>query len=113
MTNVSFDRVATKPAFARAKKFRNLTAVNAAALYCMDNILAEPARSPAVLSGCPTRIGGRDDRLALANDARPPMVLLPRKVPPIGPELLPPIDATAPIPGDLPTPAFDPIEPPL
>jgi hypothetical protein len=43
----------------------------------------------------------------------PPMVLLPRKVPPIGPELLPPIDATAPIPRDLPTPAFDPIEPPL
>jgi hypothetical protein len=113
LTNVSFDRVATKPAFARAKKFRNLTAVNAAALYCMDNILAEPAR----LQPC-SRAAPRESEDVMTGwhwpmTHEPPMVLLPRKVPPIGPELLPPIDATAPIPGDLPTPAFDPIEPPL
>ncbi len=43
----------------------------------------------------------------------PLMVLPPKKVPPIGPELQSPIDATMPISMDLPTPAFDPIEPPL
>jgi hypothetical protein len=32
----------------------------------------------------------------------PPLVPLPKKVPPIGPELPPPIDPTAPIPTDLP-----------
>ena len=44
----------------------------------------------------------------------PPMVLPPAKVPPIGPELPPPMDVTMPISVDLPTvPSGDPIEPPL
>jgi hypothetical protein len=44
----------------------------------------------------------------------PPMVLPPAKVPPIGPELPPPMDVTMPIPTDVPTvPSGDPIEPPL
>jgi hypothetical protein len=43
----------------------------------------------------------------------PPMVLPPKKVPPIGPELLPPLDATMPEPRDLATPPLDPIEPAL
>ena len=43
----------------------------------------------------------------------PPLVPLPKKVPPIGPELPPPIDPTTPIP-DLPTaPSEEPIEAPL
>jgi hypothetical protein len=46
--------------------------------------------------------------------SEPPMVLLPRKVPPIGPELPQPPDVTAQIPWrDLPPPAFGPMEPPL
>ena len=44
----------------------------------------------------------------------PPLVLPPKKVPPIGPELPPPIDPTTPIPTDLPTaPSEEPIEAPL
>jgi hypothetical protein len=44
----------------------------------------------------------------------PPLVPLPKKVPPIGPELPPPIDPTTPIPTDLPTaPSEEPIEAPL
>jgi hypothetical protein len=39
----------------------------------------------------------------------PPLVPLPKKVPPIGPELPPPIDPTMPIPADLPSPP--PVEP--
>ena len=44
----------------------------------------------------------------------PPLVPLPKKVPPIGPELPPPIDPTTPIPTDLPmTPSDESIEAPL
>jgi hypothetical protein len=44
----------------------------------------------------------------------PPMVLPPKKVSPIGPELPPPIDPTMPIPADLPLPPpVEPIEAPL
>jgi hypothetical protein len=43
----------------------------------------------------------------------PPMVLPPAKVPPIRPELPPPLDSTMPIPTDLPPAPVDPIGPPL
>jgi hypothetical protein len=44
----------------------------------------------------------------------PPLVPLPKKVPPIGPELPPPIDPTTPIPTDLPmAPSDESIEAPL
>jgi hypothetical protein len=43
----------------------------------------------------------------------PPMVLPPAKVPPIRPELPPPLDSMMPIPTDLPPAPVDAIGPPL
>jgi hypothetical protein len=61
-----------------------------------------------------------DDREDIVNGwqwpmiREPPMVLPPKKVPPIEPELPAPLEATMPIPTDLlPAPLVEPIGPPI